>query len=488
DIDTLLVVGSDPATNYPVFFNKLEERRDEIDVVSVQSIVNRTTMEIGDIEVSLEPGTEMVLLNGIINEVISSGSYNKNREDINNFSILKQISSEYTADYVCEECSIKKDSFEKVCDIINNSKCLGIFHGMGFTQHVNSMENIHTLLNLMILKSGKVLTLRGEVNVQGVGDMGCLPNTLPSGPLPTSEKLEEYWKADISQEKGKNIMEGFLLSPVKAALVADFNPAQSMPNLDKVHGNLEKIFLVYMGPYSNKTSEFADVILPTPVLLERNGTVTNGERRVRKINKVQKCYGDSKAEWQIFKEFSKWFNMEDLFNYDNESNIFEEICEVIPDYSDLDVKQIYLDKEDMFARQEIKYESFQPEEFDGVDFSRSDKYPYLLTTFRSKFQFLTGEMSSKSKTLNKTSDDPCFYMNSGDMKEEGINDGDSVELKSSVSSLVGKVKPSDNIPAGIVGSNFHSKKFLINKLMPTQFDEESFIPNYKAVGVSVEKL
>lgn len=485
-IDTLLIIGSNPATTYPVFFNNhLMPKKDEIEIISVQSMANKTSSEI-DEEIVLDPGTDVAFLNGVMKKVINSGEYKEEIEDIKGFKRLKSTVEKYTEDYVEETCGLDPDKFNEIAEKIKKSNHLGIFHGMGFTQHVNGLEDVHSLLNLMMLKKGKVLTLRGEINVQGVGDISCVPGTLPSGPLPTTDELEEKWKCEISEEKGKSITEALLISPVKAAFISSFNPAQSMPNLEETHRRLKDMFLVVMSPYPNKTTEFADVVLPTPVLIERKGTITNGERRVRKVNQVKHPKEESKPEWIICRELSKFFDSQELFNYSDEKEIFEEITEIVPDYKALDPDKIFDEDEDMFAKQEIKSKEFYPEEFEGVEFTPDEKYPYLLTTSRSPYSFLTGESTSRSETLNKLRDEPCFYMNPQEMEEQRIKEDDEITIESTVYSLSAPVKPDNGLPRDLILSRFHSSELLINKLMPTRFDEETFTPNYKGIAVRIK--
>ncbi|MFP4045946.1 MAG: molybdopterin oxidoreductase family protein [Candidatus Aenigmatarchaeota archaeon] len=486
DTDCLFIIGSDPANNYPVFNDRILDRIEDMMVISVESIHNKTYNQ-SDLHLVPKPGTEVALLNGIINALIEQGNYREEVEELDGFERMVDVASDYDKEYVCEECEIREEIFDEVVDAIAGSKNFSVFHGMGFTQHVNSIENIHSLLNLMILKQGDILTQRGEINVQGVGDVGCVPTSLPTGNFTTESELEELWGCEISDEKGKNIMEALLLSPVKAAFVVSFNPAQSMPNLKEVRKNLEEMFLVYCGPYENETSEYADVILPTPILPEREGTITNGERRIRKVNKVRDPKGGAKPDWEIFLELSSYYGKFEVIDHESTKGILKEIRDVVPDYSEIDINKIYKG-EDGRARQEKKYERFQPEHFPGVDDVRSEQYPYILTTFRSPYQFLTGEMSSKSEKLDKLSDDPCFYIGPEDAERLGLKDGDRVKVTSPVSSLTSVAQIDDSIPKGTVGATFHERKLLVNELVPTQFDQESFTPNYKAVAVRVKKV
>lgn len=484
-IDCLLIIGSNPASNYPVLFNKILKIKNKAKIISIQNIASLIS-EYADFSIIIKPGTETALLNGIINSLIESKKYRKDVENIDGFSGLNKIVKHYTPENVCKLCGIKIDEFKNLVNVIGKSNSFGAIHGMGLTQHVNAIENVHSLLNLIILKNGKLLSCRGEINVQGAGDMSCSPDILPTGSFIEFEKIEKFWNTKVPKERGKSSIEAFLISPVKAAFVSGFNPAQSLPNLNEVHKNLKKMFFVQLDSYYNLTSKFADVILPTPLLFERNGTITNGERRVRLVRKVIKI-GNSKPEWVIFKELSKIFGYEKYFEYKNEREITKEIVNIIPAYRKIDVESIY-NGNDEWADKEIKFVRLNPEEFEGIEDVRSEKYPFILTTFRSRYHFLTDEMTSKSKTLKKFPEGPFCYLNEEDAKNLKIKNGDRVKISSYVSNIKARVKIDKRIPKGIVGTHFHFENLLVNKLFPTQFDEETFTPNYKIIAVKIEKI
>ncbi|MEM5772282.1 MAG: molybdopterin-dependent oxidoreductase [Candidatus Aenigmatarchaeota archaeon] len=476
--DVLLIIGSNPASNYPIIFNRiLEMKKNGGKIITIAPLFSETA-EYSDIHLSIFPGTEIVILNCLMNILIDSG---KIRKDIN-IEALKEITRKYDIKTTSEICKIKKEKIEEAAKIIGESKNFGIMHGMGVTQHVNGIENVHTINNLCIIKNGKIFTSRGEINVQGVGDMLVSPS-IQSFSIPD---LCKKWKCKISNERGLNLIEALCFGEIKTALISGFNPAQSLPDLNKVHKNLKKIFLVQMDSYFNLTSRFAKIILPTPLLIERNGTITNGERLVRLVRKVREPLGKSWPEWKIYCNLAKLFGSE-KFNYKNEKEIFSEICNIIPDYMNINANEVYNGKE-CYANKKKKYEKLIPEDFEGIEEVSNKKYPFILFSFRSKFQFLTGEATSKSKILNKMYDGPFFHINPEDAKKLKLKNNDKIRVISKVGFVSGKIKVDKKISKGFIGANFHSEKLLINKLFPLQFDEESFTPNLKIVAVNIKKL
>ena len=133
------------------------------------------------------------------------------------------------------------------------------------------------------------------------------------------------------------------------------------------------------------------------------------------------------------------------------------------------------------------FRRFVPEHFEGVEDIRSDKYPLILTSFRSMHHFLTGEMTNKSKTLMSFGEGPYCYLSPVDAARTGISNGELVEVSSNAGSIMCPAQIDLNMPKGIAGMHFHFQDLLVNKLFPTQFDEKTFTPNYKMVAVGVRK-
>jgi len=483
ECDVILIIGSNPASNYPVLFHRLvDAKRKGTKIASVQVLLNTTT-QYSDLAVLIHPATEIVLLNGLLREVLARGAADGVRE-VEGYEVLKRTVAAYTKEYVVRTCGIAANDLDALVEMVCSASRLGLIHGMGVTQHVNAVESVHALLDLMIAKDAKLLSCRGEINVQGAGDMGCLPDRLPTGGFATSPVLEKAWGVPIPHRRGKNIVEAFLLSPPKLAVISGFNPAQSLPNLDVVHANLRKMFLVTMEHHHTLTMDFADVVLPTPTLWERRGTVTTGERRVRLVTPVRSPPGESKPEWRVFRELAGYLGGEEQLAYRREREITEEIVRLVPAYRKIDVEAVYRG-EDAWADKSVRHRRFMPEEFHGVPALTTRRYPLLLTSFRSSHQFLTGEMTRESKTLARFPDGAFCYLSPADAKRYRIEDGGGVRVESAIASLECTARVSEKVPKGVAGMHFHFKETLMNRLFPTQFDARTFTPNYKVVAVRV---
>jgi formate dehydrogenase major subunit len=480
-LDCLIIAGSNPASNHPVLFNRIMDMKKRGGKIIVIAPILSETADFSDLFVEILPGSEILLFNTLINLIIERKLYKKAPTGLDE---LKTIVESYTPENFEKVTGVKKEKIYEVLRMIENAKKIGIIHGMGLTQHTNAVETIRSLINLALLLDAKILTNRGEINVQGSGDMLAFPMPLQFSEEVNQENLKRLWGEDLPKEKGMNLIEAIGFGNAKVAFITHFNPAQSMPDLNRIHRNLKKMVIIQFNPYFNLTSNFAKLILPSPLLIEREGTITTGERRVRLVRKVRNPIGDALEEWKVYCKLAKMLDARG-FEYKTPFEIFEEICKIVKAYSHIDARKVY-NGEDYFADKKPKFQKLIPTKFKGLEEMRSKNYPFLLFTFRSKFHFLTNEATGKSETLNKAKESgPFFYLNEEDAKNLKIKNYDEIIFKSKVGSLTGYAFISRRILKGYIGAHFHFENFLINKLFPLEFDPLAFTPNFKCVAVKI---
>ncbi len=486
NLDCLLVIGSNPASNHPVDFNRILQMKAKGGKLIVVSPIVSESAEKADLHLPINPGTESAFFNALINIIVQNNWHEKEAENLPGFAKLKEISAKYPPEVAEKICGLKKELIEQTAEFIGKSKNFGLMHGMGLTQHVNGLENVHLLVDLALIKNAKIVTSRGEINVQGCGDVLTGPNLLTFSDQVNQENFKKIWGGDLPHNRGLNLMEAIGLSQAKMIWISNFNPAQSMPDLNRIHKNLKNAFLVQMDSYFNLTSEFADIILPVPILIEREGTITNGERRIRKVAPVRQPLGESQTEKEIFALLAEKLGFKNIISKDPKTNL-QEIKQIIKDYEKINIEALW-NGEDQFADKKIKFKKLVPEDFEGVEEIKNKKYPFILFTYRSPFLYLTHGHSEKSPTLKKAFGEAVFFINQQDALSLNIKDGDKIEVTSKTANLVAPIKISSRILPGYIGATFHSRELLINKLFPLQFDEETFTPNFKIVAVNIKKI
>lgn len=484
--DLILIVGSNPASNYPVIFGRIVRAKAQgTKLIGVNSPLNETS-KFCDVNVQVKPDTQLVFINGLINKLIEKG-VPEDRKQIQGFEQLSETVSEYTTERVSKICGIERNLFEKVAEMVHSSKAFGVMHGMGLTQSRNGFLNVISLLDLLILKDGVLLSGRGEINVQGMGDVGGTPSGFLKS-FVSKDKLEEAWGVELSEESGLNMIQALYLNPVKAVFACDVNMALSLPDLENLHKRLREMFVVLLHHHFNYTVNFANVVLPITMLVEGKGTITNCERRIRLVRKVIDPPADAKQVWRIFKELSAYFGKERLFRYEDEKEIFEEIVRLVPAYRGVDAERVY-SGEDGWGIKKPAFMRYVPVHYEGVDYPISSKYPYILVGVRTPFLFLHNELTSLSETLMKVNnkDIEACYMNPWDLKKEGFTDGETIILFSPCGKLRVKVRADSTVISGTIKMYIHSENTPVNKLVPLNYTFNTFTPNYKSVAVGVSK-
>jgi len=485
--DLILIIGSNPASNHPVLFNKmLKAKRHGTRIICVVSAPNETSM-VSDFSVQVQPDTELALINALTNSVIKMGSLSERAINASGFGQLVATVSDYTCERVCPICGISAKQFRTLEDMVCSSKAFGLMHGMGLTQSKNGLLNVFALLNLVIAKDGKIMSNRGEINVQGVGDMGGHPKGMMSS-FVMKDELERAWESSLTDEIGLNMIQSLYLTPVKAVFAADTNVSASLPDLNRLHENLRKMFVVLLHHHENLTKGFANVILPTPMLMEQTGTITNGERRVRLVRKVAEPVGDVRPIWMIFKDLSRFFGVEKCFNYHSEREIFNEISKLIPSYRSVNPEEVFNGK-DAWALKDPPFMRYMPVHYEGTEYARTKAHPHVLITVRSPLHFLHDELTALAPALRHGREDyfEFCYMNPEDAKEEGLSDGDLATIKSICGGLNARIKIDPLVQRGTVKMFIHSENLLVNKLVPLDYTSATFTPNYKSIAVDVRR-
>ncbi|MEM2174315.1 MAG: molybdopterin-dependent oxidoreductase, partial [Candidatus Micrarchaeia archaeon] len=426
DSDLIIAIGTNPLSNYPVFFNMIKKGIDKGTKLITIGVKN-VTANFSYLHISPELGTLIILISGFIHEIINDKEIEKKKGNLPGFKELKNSVSKITPSVVSDICKINLEDFNKVVELMKKSKRIVFTHGMGLTQYQNGTQNALSITNLAILLDAKIVCMRGKVNVQGASDMGCCPDFLPFGG--SEELTKKNWGVVLEKKEGIKITEA--LEKIKAFYIMGMNPAQSLPDLNKIHKILRKRFVIYQHHSPSISMKFANVVLPAPMLIEEEGTITNGERRVRYVRKVKDPPG-GKQNWEIICDVAKKFGFEKQFNYKSVEEIFNEITKAIPDYANLNYKKIM--KRDYFANKNIEYTRLIPITPIACPIERNSKYPFLLTTSRWMHHFCTGEITTKSK-LAEFAKTPVAHINEKDAAALGIKDGDLIEISSKAGSI-----------------------------------------------------
>ncbi|GAI61711.1 unnamed protein product, partial [marine sediment metagenome] len=300
------------------------------------------------------PGTDVALFNGMMNVIVSEGLYDKKfiEKRTEGFEELKKVVERYTPDYVEGITGVPANEIISAARGYAGTGSASIVYAMGITQHTTGTDNVLALANLAMLtgnvgkESSGVNPLRGQNNVQGACDLGALPNVFP-GYQPVEdkeirEKFERAWSVDLPEKKGLTVVEmvhAIEEGKIKAMYIMGENSALSDPNANRSRQALKKLdFLVVQDIFPTETTEYADLVLPAACFAEKDGTFTNTERRVQKLNKALNPPGEAKADWKIISELAAKFGYK--MEYNSPKDVMNEIASLTPIYGGIKYERL----------------------------------------------------------------------------------------------------------------------------------------------------
>lgn len=523
----VFVLGSNTFEQHPLIGRRLVLARKRGAKVIYADPRRTPTAKQADLYLSMYSGTDVALLNGLMHHIIENGW--EDREFIESrtkgFNSFKEtaMKDDYDLKNVSRITGILEHDLATAAELIAKSKPCALVFSMGVTQHTVGVDNVKSTANLMMLtgnigKPGSgVNPLRGQNNVQGASDMGCLPNVYSGYQKVTDgvsrSKMMRIWGvsefADGAMGYTVTEMMDILADEpgkIKCMYLMGENPMLSDPDLKHVRMALENVeFMVSQEIFLSETAEFADVILPAACYAEKNGTQTNTERRVQRWRKAVDPPGQAKPDWLIICEIARLMGYGEQFSYENESQIFDEIARVTPSYAGMN----YIRLENPYALQwpcpEINHPGTQilhREKFatpDGLGLFTAvewkppaevtdSKYPLILTTGRSIWHWHTGTMTRRSETLDAEVKTGWVEINSEDAQKRGIEDGEMVRVSSRRGEIEIPARVTEDIKKGEVFIPFHFKECPANLLTNNAVDGIAKIPEYKVCAASVEKI
>lgn len=522
-----LIIGSNTTEQHPVIGMRLRQAAKRGAKIIVADPRDIKIADFAVMHLQHKPGSDIALLNSLMNVLIAEDLYDKdfvaNRTE--GFEELKACVAKYTPEYAETITGVPAEDVRKAARLLAANKPGALLYAMGITQHTTGHQNVLSTANLQMLlgnmgvPGGGVNPLRGQSNVQGACDMGCLPNVYPAYQRVPDEamrtKFVEAWGNAASLTPGLTVVEMMNAAhagKLKTLFILGENPMMSDPDLNHVREALESLdFLVVEDLFMNETAEFADVILPGSSFAEKDGTNTNTERRVQRVRKVIEPIGNSRPDWQILCDLFKRVEARlgtdrskgkfPSWDYASPSAIMSEINAVAPSYGGITYDRI--EKVGLqwpcpntehpgtpflhagkFTRGLGKFHAV---EWQPPAEQPDEQYPFVLTTGRVLFHFHGGTMSRRSAGLHAIYPEGKVEINPQDAAKLGVADGDMVKVTSRRGEVVAKAEVVDRLEAGIIFMTFHFKESAANLLTIAALDPVAKIPEYKVAAVRVEK-
>lgn len=515
--ELMLIIGSNTTEAHPIIGSAMKRAKKLNESKMIVIDPRRTELaERADIHLSPRFGTDVAYINGLMNVIINENLYDKQyvEERTEGFEDLKKAVEKYTPEYVEEISGIPAENLRKVARMYAKTEKAMIFYTMGITQHTTGTDNVMSVANLAMLtghvgkESTGVNPLRGQSNVQGACDMGCLPNFYPGYQKVTDEavknKFEKAWNVNLPEGAGLTlveIMHSAHKGEIKGMYIMGENPVLSDPDGNFVMDAIKNLdFLVVQDIFLSETAQLANVVLPAATFAEKDGSLTNTERRVQLWHKAVEPPGEARPDWEIICDISNRMGYE--MKYESTSQVMSEVAELTPIYGGMSHERLegnglqwpcpnkehpgtqFLHK-GKFSR---GFGKFHAIEYRPPHEMPDNEYPFLLNTGRMLFHFHTGTLSRRSPGINELYPEGTVEMNPIDAAKLGFDEGNMAKVTSRRGTLVAKVKVTERSPKETVFMTFHFKEAAANLLTIAALDPVAKIPEYKICAVKVEPI
>lgn len=512
--DVIFLIGSNPTEAHPVIGSLMKRAVKNGTKLIVADPRKIELAEIADIWLSHEPGTDVALINGLIHVIIKEGLYDEKfvRERTEGFESLAKAVEDYTPEKVAKVTKVPAEDIIKAARLYASNDRGAIYYCLGITEHTSGTDNVLSLANLGMVtgnlgrKGTGVNPIRGQNNVQGACDMGALPNVYPGyqavNDPQIKAKFEKAWNVNLSDKIGltSTQMINSAGDQIKALYIFGENPVVADPNQNHVINALENLdFLVVQDIFLTETAQYADVILPGVSFAEKDGTFTNTDRRIQRVNKAVNPVGDVKQDWQIICDLAKSLGYE--MKYDHPSQIMDELASLTPSYGGISYER--LEKSSLhwpcpdnnhpgtktlhvgkFSRGKGK---FHPVSYRPPAEVADEEYNYTLMTGRILEHYNSGNMTRRS-VIEEHISKSYVQINIEDGKRLGIKDGDKVRVTSRRGQVDAIAEVGDVVQPGHIYMNFHFVESPANRLTNSELDPISNTPELKVSAVKVQKL
>ena len=531
--DCFFVTGANPAWCHPILWRRIEAHKAANPHVKIIVADPRKTdtCSLADVHLQLNPGTDITLNHAIGRLLIENGDVDldfvKNHSE--GFEQYKKIVFQRTVEEAAEICGIDVVSIKLAAQHIGNAKGFISLWTMGLNQSAIGVNKNLSLINLNLITGhiGKPgsgpFSLTGQPNAMGGREVGGLSNMLPAHRnLANAEhraEVEKFWGGTaINPKPGLTATEMFDAlneGKLKAIWIICTNPLVSLPNARVAEEGLKKAKFVVVQEMSNRpeTLKYADVILPAASWTEKEGTMTNSERRITYLNKIVDAPGEALPDADIICRFAKKMGYHG-FDYKDASEIYDEHAK-LTEGTNIDISG--LNYSIIKNRRSVQWPFPKGETGQGTARLFTDKvfytpsakaiihpvpddltsekpdgdFPFILTTGRIRDQWHTMSKTGKVNKLNQHISQAFLEIHPEDARRLHLKDGDISVVTSRRGEVQVKVSVSNSIKKGVVFLPMHWGKILnndlnrANNITSTLVDPLSKEPDFKYCAVQV---
>lgn len=531
--DVVFLIGANLADNHPILCQRLERNLSKTLIVADPRVTKTAMM--ADLHLPLKPRSDIALINGMMHILIRAGLINQDYIDRHTagFAELERSLEKYAPGAVCEITGLREEQLYRAALLYGRARAafigwtMGVNHSTQGTVTVNALNNLALITGQIGHPGAAPFSITGQCNAMGSRE-ASFTSSLPGYRKFESEKdrkdLASLWNIPcerIPTARGlayPDLIEAALAKKIRALWIIATNPIVSYPNVNVLRQAFENLdFLVVQdGFHPTPTTSLAQLVLPAAIWGEKEGTYTNSERRVSKVNRAVKAPCEAKSDFDIFLALARKLGCSDeIFpGWSKPADAFEEWKRVsagrLCDYSGMTyelieqhggiqwpfpagpvegrkvaTKRLYEDGH--FCTEDGRARLF-PVEWQPFPEPPNPEFPLILNTGRTVEHWHTRTKTAEVPILNHMSPRAWLEMNPKDSARLGFKPHDKVDLVSARSRVRSiELRITSIVAPGQVFMPFHFEKTNSNLVTQSAFDPVSREPNYKQCAVRVER-
>ena len=528
--DVILLIGANIAENHPILCQYVEANHGRTLIVADPRVTKTAIM--ADVHLPLKPRSDLALINGIAHILIAYNLIDREyiARHVAGFDEFEKFVAKYTPEHTAELTGLSIDAIFKTAFLYGRAKAGFIGWTMGVNHSTLGAATVSAICNLALL-TGQLgrpgaapFSITGQCNAMGTREAGftsSMPGYRKFDDAADRAELAAIWGIEESQLPAKrglaypDIIEAAVAKKIRALWIIATNPLVSYPNQSLLRHALSNLdfFVVQDGFHPTPTTELADLILPAAIWGEKEGTYTNSERRVSKVNKAVDPPGEARPDFDIFLAIAEALGCRDSLypGWTKPEDAFDEWRRVshakLCDYSGISYQMLEHDGATQWPLPEGVPRLANSRLYADGHFHTADgrarfhcaewapfpeqpggDYPFVLNTGRTVEHWHTGTRTRAVPILQHLSPHAWLEMNPRDAKKLGLRNHDSVDIISRRGETKGvELRLTEIVAPGQVFMPFHFFETNVNEVTQSAFDPVSREPNYKQCAVRVQR-
>jgi len=541
EADLVVLVGSNLAWCHPVLYQRLVAARERRGTIIVAIDPRRTaTAEGADLHLPVKPGGDIPLFNGLLGHLWSVGAVDRDFVEHHADGLAETLDAAGALgfDGVVRETGLDAELLRRFYDLFARTDRVVTVYSQGVNQSVVGTDKVNAIINCHLL-TGRIGTVgagpfsvTGQPNAMGGREVGGLANQLAAHMSledPEHRRIvRNVWKAPrIADRAGLKAVDMFRAvadGRIKAIWIMATNPVDSMPDADRVRQALIDCPFVVVSDVARNTdtAACADVLLPAAAWGEKDGTVTNSERRISRQRRFRPPPGEARPDWWIVAEIGRRMGFGAAFDFTGPAAVFREHAALsavgnsgsrdfdlggLSDISEADyaamapvqwpvprVKRaggrFFGDRRFFTVDQRARFVPIWQERGGARSGGR---YPLILNSGRVRDHWHTMTRTGQSPRLSAHIAEPFVEINPADARAAGIGDAELVAVESRFGSAVVRALISSAQQAGTVFMPMHwtdqfASSGRVDALVEPATDPHSGQPGLKSGRVAIRRF